>query len=213
MGRARQKNIPQQAVRRYPLYLREVRHAIAHGKTHVSVAAIAKKLNINPILARKDLAEAGIAGHPRRGFPALELRNVILKSIGWESLNEAVLCGAGSLGKALLGYSGFSEHNLSIVLAFDNSPSLVGRRSHGVPIHDVSEMEAMVAKLNVPIGILTTPASAAQECAEALVRAGVKGIWNFTPVKLHLPDGIVIQQVDLATSLALLSHEIIRRYG
>ncbi|MBR1871421.1 MAG: redox-sensing transcriptional repressor Rex [Kiritimatiellae bacterium] len=203
--------ISPQSVKRYPLYLREVRECLARGDRYVSAAVLAKTLGMDPILARKDLAAVGVTGRPHFGFPAVELRNAIMSTLGWANETEAVLCGAGSLGKALLGYAGFRDHNLSIVLAFDTSPKLVGKRIHGVPVHDFAEMGAMVRKLNVKIGILAVPSAAAQVCAEVLVASGIKGIWNFTTVPLALPKTLAVRNVDLAESLALLSHEISRR--
>lgn len=200
--------ISPQTIKRLPLYLREIRSRLVMGAEYVSSAELARVLGIDPILARKDLAVTGIAGRARYGFPAVALRNAILKCLGWENPAEAVLCGVGALGKALLGYSGFGEHNLSIVMAFDVLPELTGGVIRGVPVRHISEMAAMVRKLNAKIGILTVPDSAARECADMLAGAGVRGIWNFTHAMLRLPDTVAVRSVDLASSLALLSREI-----
>ena len=187
--------------------------AIAAGEEYISSAQIAKDLNIDPVLTRKDLSITGVNGVPRKGFVAVDLRDAIESCLGWQTANEAVLCGVGSLGQALLGYSGFSEHNLSIVLAFDTNPALVGKKKHGVFVHNIAFLAKHVQRLKVKIGILTVPAEVAQQCADELIAAGVIGIWNFTPTKLIVPDNVTVQRVDLAASLALLSHEIARREG
>ncbi len=205
------KLIALQTIQRLPLYLRMVREAIAAGNEFVSSAVIAKSLNLDPILTRKDLAVTGVTGTPRLGFPAVELRDAILACLGWDNNNEAVLCGVGHLGQALLGYGGFRDHSLSIVLACDTNPGLIGKKIHGVPVHDLAEMKKLVSRLKIKIGILTVPASAAQAAAEVLVEAGIKGIWNFTSVELHLNKDVIVQNEDLASSLALLSHAISRK--
>lgn len=207
----KRKMISVQTVQRLPLYLEKVREAIAAGEEYISSAMLAKELNLDPVLMRKDLAMTGAIGVPRLGFQSIALRDAITSCLGWENANEAIICGVGSLGQALLGYGGFRNHNLSIVLAFDTNPSLIGKKKHGVPVHSLDQMDALVRRLRVKIGILCVPAFAAQECADRMIASGIIGIWNFTPHKLTVPENVTVQRVDLAASLALLSHEIAHR--
>lgn len=200
--------IPLPTIRRYPIYLRCIQEMIAQGDLHVSSAVIADKLGLDPVLTRKDLAMAGVPGKPRRGYPAKELQHAINRALGWDNTTDAVLVGVGSLGSALLGYTGFEEQNLSIVAAFDGNPRMIGLTHHGVKVRPMEDLPRIVQRLKIKIGILTVPTSAAQTCANQLIAAGIRGIWNFSPVQLDIPDGIVIQNVDLAQSLAVLSHEI-----
>lgn len=190
------------------MYLREIRELIACGELNVSSAVIAERLGLDPVLTRKDLAMVGVPGKPRRGYPAKKLEEAIIHSLGWDNATDAVLVGAGSLGQALLGYSGFKDHNLSISLAFDSDPKKVGKAFHGTLVRPMSQLARLVRRLQVKLGILTVPHAAAQVCADALVSAGVVGIWNFTTVQLAVPEGVVVQNVDLAQSLAVLSHTI-----
>ena len=202
---------PLPTIRRYPIYLRCIREMIAAGELHVSSAVIAEKLGLDPVLARKDLAMAGVIGKPRRGYPAQALEEAINRALGWDSTTDAILVGVGSLGNALLGYRGFEEQNLSISVAFDSNPGLMGLTVHGVKVRPMEDLPRLVRRLRITLGILTVPSVAAQACADRLVAAGIRGIWNFTSVQLSVPDGVVVQNVDLAQSLAVLSHAIASR--
>ena len=200
--------LPLPTIRRYPIYLRAIKAKMAGGELHVSSAVLADELGLDPVLTRKDLAMAGVPGMPRRGYPAKELCEAINRALGWDNATDAALVGAGSLGRALLGYSGFEEQNLSLSVAFDANPALIGESFHGVKVRSMSELGHLVKHLKLKIAILTVPASAAQHCADALVAAGIKGIWNFSPIQLSVPKDVTVQNVDLAQSLAVLSHQI-----
>jgi len=163
---------------------------------------------LDPIVVRKDLAITGVVGTPRRGFPVDALISAIMEFLGWSNTTDAFLCGVGSLGRALLGYEGFQLYGLRIVAAFDTAPDKIGTRERGVKVFDVRKMPSMIARMHIHLGILTVPAEAAQSVANTMIAAGIRGIWNFTPVKLEVPDTVVIQRVDLASSLAVLSHRL-----
>ena len=199
---------PLPTIRRYPIYLRCIREMTAAGELHISSAVVAEKLGLDPVLTRKDLAMAGVPGKPRRGYPAKKLQDALSHALGWDNTTDAVLIGAGSLGNALLGYSGFEEQNLSIIVAFDSNPGLLGLALHGVKVRPMEDLPRFVKRMKIKLGILTVPNAAAQSCADQLVAAGIRGIWNFSSVQLEVPQGIVVQNVDLAQSLAILSHTI-----
>lgn len=199
---------PLPTIRRYPIYLRCIREMIAAGELHISSAVVAEKLGFDPVLTRKDLAMVGIPGKPRRGYPATELLNAISHALGWDNTTDAILVGAGSLGNALLGYSGFEEQNLSISVAFDADPAMCGLTLHGVKVRPMSDLPRLAKRLKIKIAILTVPNSAAQECADQLVDAGIRGILNFTSVRISVPSDVLVQNVDIAQSLAVLSHAI-----
>ena len=201
-------SIPLPTIRRYPIYLRAIHTMIAGGELHISSAVLADKLSLDPVLTRKDLAMAGVPGKPRRGYPAKELADAISRALGWDSATDAVLVGVGSLGKALLGYSGFEEQNLSIAVAFDSSPELIGQKFHGVKIRTLEDLPRLIGRLKIKLAILTVPNTAAQSCADALVAAGITGILNFTSIQLSVPRNVTVQNVDIAQSLAVLSHTI-----
>ena len=199
---------PLPTIRRYPIYLRCIREMTAAGELHISSAVVAEKLGLDPVLTRKDLAMAGVPGKPRRGYPAKKLQDALNHALGWDNTTDAVLIGAGSLGNALLGYSGFEEQNLSIAVAFDSNPGMFGLSLHGVKVRPMEDLPRFVKRMKIKLGILTVPNAAAQSCADQLVAAGIRGIWNFSSVQLEVPQGIVVQNVDLAQSLAILSHTI-----
>lgn len=203
-------SLPLPTVRRFPIYLRAINEMIAAGEQYISSYVLAERLGLDTVLARKDLAMTGIAGKPRRGYPAKELREAINRALGWDNATCAVLVGAGSLGSALLGYSGFEEQNLSIAAAFDSNPRRLGVTVHGVKIRPMKELPCLVRRLKMKLAILAVPGAAAQECCTALVAAGIKGILNFTPVQLAVPADVIVQNVDLAQPLAVLSHAIAR---
>jgi redox-sensing transcriptional repressor len=202
--------MPLPTIRRYPIYLRAIKSMMAAGELHISSAVLADRLGLDPVLTRKDLAMAGVPGKPRRGYPSKELCEAINRSLGWDSVTDAALVGAGSLGMALLGYSGFEEHNLSIAVAFDSDPAKINMKIHGVKVRPMEDLPRLVRRLQLKIGILTVPNSVAQDCADKLISAGVKGIWNFSSIQLEVPDDVTVQNVDLAQSLAVLSHAIVR---
>lgn len=181
---------------------------MAEGMEYVSAAELAAACGFDPVVTRKELAITGVIGTPRKGFPAAALSEAITVCLGWDNSTDAVLVGAGSLGTALLGYDGFREHNFDFVVAFDTDPAKIGLKLHGVPVRDVSEMQKLVRRMNLRLGVLTVPKSCAQACADMLVAAGIRGIWNFSPVKLNVPKNIHVENADLAAGLAALSHAI-----
>ena len=203
-------SLPLPTIRRYPVYLRAINAKIAGGDLYVSSAQLAEELNLDPVLTRKDLAMSGITGRPRLGYPAKELCNAINRALGWDSTTDAALVGVGMLGRALLGYSGFEEQNLNIAVAFDADTSIVGKRFHGVKVRSMNDLQTLAKELKISLAILTVPADSAQACADQLVASGVKGILNFSPILLSVPNDVVVQNVDIAQSLAVLSHTISR---
>jgi len=118
------------------------------------------------------------------------------------------LAGVGALGSALLGYEGFRQHGLQIVAAFDVDPDIVGTNVRNREILHVSQLTEIAERMKIQLGILTVPIDVAQEVADEMIAGGIRGIWNFTPVKLNVPDYVILQRQDLASSLAVLSHKL-----
>ena len=119
-----------------------------------------------------------------------------------------VLVGAGRLGRTLLSYQGFADYKLNIVAGFDNSLEFIGAKVNDKPILHIDKLTPIVERLNIKIGIITVPKEAAQEVCDIMVAAGIKVIWNFAPVHLEVPDGIIIKHENLAVSLALLTQKL-----
>jgi redox-sensing transcriptional repressor len=192
------------SVRRLPSYLHLIRQLEQEEGGYISGTLIAQELNLEPIQVRKDLAITGITGKPKKGYPVKALINAIERFLGWNSPRDAVLVGAGNLGSALLGYPEFKRHGLNIVAAFDKDPGKVNIHIYGVPVLPAEVMEAQIPDFGVTTAILTVPSSAAQETADILIKAGIRGIWNFTNVKLKVPDDVAVQKEDLSSGYAML---------
>lgn len=196
---------PLPSVRRLPLYLTVLEDFEREGKEWISTTDFSEVLFLKPIQVRKDLAHTGIIGKPKKGFKVDELISTIYNFLGWNNLTEAFLVGAGALGSALLGYDGFQRHGLNIVAAFDVSDKVIGKTIHGKEVLSMEKLPDLARRMQVKLGIITVPSIGAQDAANKLVEAGISGIWNFSPIKLHVPDTVVVQREDLSSGLAVLS--------
>jgi redox-sensing transcriptional repressor len=201
---AKQKIAAAPSIRRLPSYLHIIRQAERDGNEYISGTVIAQELNLEPIQVRKDLSITGIIGKPKKGYPIHALVAAIEHFLGWDSIRDAVLVGVGNLGSALIGYQEFHFHGLNVVAAFDLDPKKIGSSVHGVPVLPIDTVELQIKNLGVKMAILTVPSSSAQETTDALVRGGVTAIWNFTNVKLKVPDSVVVQKEDLSSGYAML---------
>ncbi len=200
-----EKVIKLPSIRRLPLYLEILYGLRRQGRDVVSSSLLARELEVEQIQVKKDLEITGITGTPGVGYNLPALVEAIETFLNWNNTTDAVLVGAGRLGGALLDYPGFLERGLRVIAAFDADPARQGPRVGGVEVYPLEKLEKLVRRLHVHLAILTVPAEAAQETAERLVAAGVLAIWNFTPTKLRLPEGIIVQREDLAAGLAELS--------
>ena len=202
-------NISKATIGRMPSYLRFLKEKELAGERTISSTAIAEELSLNAVQVRKDLAViSSVAGKPKLGFEIADLIADINRFLGYDNVTDAVLVGAGGLGRALVGYGGFKNYGLNIVAAFDSSPELIGKSFGGVQVFDAAETSRLVRRLNVLIGIIAVPKEAAQQVADELVEGGVRAIWNFAPANLVLPQGIAVKNEDMAASLAILSKRL-----
>ena len=200
----KQTTITRAALGRLPLYLRYLKSPDAVGET-VSATSIARSLGLGEVQVRKDLAAVSGTGKPKIGYRTDELIAGIEAYLGCGDVNAAVIVGAGRLGRALLEYDGFSSYGLDIPAAFDIDPSLAGELPSGKLILPMSELREWCGAHRVRIGIITVPDHAAQGVCDELISCGIGAIWNFAPVALAVPDGTVLQQENLALSLAHLN--------
>ncbi len=196
-------------LKRLPLYLRLLRKMKENGEEYASGTVVAREFGLDPIVVRKDLAITGAVGRPRLGFPMDEIITAIEEFLGWSNSTDAFLVGAGNLGTALLGYQGFEQHGLRIVAAFDANPTIIGKKVNGKTILDIKKLPALAKRMHVQIGILTVTASVAQNVADMMIEGGIRGIWNFTPTTLDVPEHVILQREELASSLAVLSHRLL----
>lgn len=209
MSQIERKTAGVPTLKRLPLYLRLLRQMQAAGDEYASGAVVAKELGLDPIVVRKDLAITGAVGRPRLGFQMDEIITAIEDFLGWSNTTDAFLAGVGNLGTALLGYQGFEQHGMRIVAVFDANPDLIGQTIHGKTILDIKKLPTLAKRMHVQIGIITATASVAQGIADSMIEGGIRGIWNFTPTKLSVPDHVTLQREDLASSLAVLSHRLL----
>ncbi len=201
------KPIPKPVLERMPQYLSYLKNRYAEPGARISAAAIARDLGLHPVQVRKDLAYIS-GGKPRTGFGVSDLIEGIERFFGYGNVKGAVLVGAGHLGQALLTYRGFSDYGLDIKAAFDNDPALIGTQIHGKPIYAMDCFAEMAARLEARIGIVTVPAHAAQKVCDVMAEAGISAIWNFAPAYVEVPKSIILQNENIATSLALLSSKL-----
>ena len=209
MKEQQRSGIPLPTIKRIPVYVSVLEKRLKEGKETVSTTDFAAALALNQV--RKDLAFAGAEGKPRIGYRTEELLETLHRFVGWNNLSEAVLVGAGALGTAILGYKGFDRFGLKIKAAFDIDESKCGATVHDKPVYPIRDLKQYVKKNGIIMGILTVSENGAQPAADALVEAGIQGIWNFSPAQIDVPDSIFVQQEDLAAGLAVLAVRIKER--
>ena len=196
-------------LQRYPIYLKLFRGLLEQGETTVSSPQIAKELGYSEEQIRKDLQAVSVEpGRPKKGRDLLQLVDTLESFLGYREDTKAVLIGVGHLGEALMNYPNFKGMGLSIVAAFDNDKEKIGSRVGDITILDSRNVKEEFPKLNAQIAIVCVPASFAQEVTDVVLDAGAKGIWNFAPTHLNTPRGVVVENVNLASSLAVLMHRL-----
>ncbi len=209
IGEKETQKISKATLARMPLYLHFLQEESSKGAQYISSTVIAQNISVSSVLVRKDLAfVSSEAGRPRLGFAISRLIVDIEKFLGYDNLSDAIIVGAGGLGRAFLGYEGFKSNGLNIVAAFDVSPKLIGTTVAGKEILPLSELEKFAQEHKIRIGIITVPKAAAQEVLNKMVGAGIKAIWNFAPAPLRVPKDIVLKTEDLAASLAMLAGKL-----
>jgi redox-sensing transcriptional repressor len=205
------RKISDSTVRRLALYLRFLEQSAAQGLATISSTDLAQRGGTTSAQVRKDLSFFGSFGKRGLGYSVPELAARIREILGLKRTHRVVLVGAGKMGGALLHYRGFRQHGFDVVAIYDKDPKKIGTRSDGLMVRDVRQLEADLKKEPTDIVILVTPAEAAQEVADRLVRAGVKAILNFAPVSLAVPEDVAVQSVNMALELETLSYALANR--
>ena len=202
------KSLSRQALKRLPVYMSYLKSINNGENEYISSAAVAKALGLNEVQVRKDLgAVCKSTGIPKRGFLICDLIGGISDYLGYESSKVAVLIGAGNLGMALMSYRGFENYGIKIVAAFDTNSAIADNKR----VFEISKLGEICREYNVRIGIITVPEKAAQQACDMLVENGIKAIWNFAPTYLKAPGDILVQNENMASSLALLSNHLKER--
>jgi redox-sensing transcriptional repressor len=201
---------PGPTLRRLALYHSVLARLEQNGREVVSCTRIGEELHFDPTQVRKDIEVTGIVGKARIGYEVKPLIDAIESFLGWNNTREAFLVGAGSLGTALMGYGRLKRFGLSIVAAFDTDPAKAGASVHGIEVLPLEKLVDLSKRMLVLMGIITVPAESAQRIADLMVEGGIRAIWNFAPVSLIVPEGIIVEEVQLASSLAVLSNRLAR---
>lgn len=198
------KDVSKSVLKRLPVYLSYLRSLPENGTPYISATALANALGMGEVQVRKDLALVSDGGRPKIGYFRESLIEDISQFLGYDNTTDAILVGAGKLGQALLGYSGFEAYGLNILAAFDVEPAPVEAHD-GKPILPMEELESFCRANQILMGIITVPAQYAQQVCDRMIACGIKAIWNFAPIHLDVPDNILVQHENMATSLAVLS--------
>ena len=203
--------IPEQTLRRIPLYHQILAEMEARGEAYVSSRHLAQFFRIDDTQVRKDVSLIGYKGKPKAGYSVLGLKNAIEEFLGINYENTAILIGAGRLGSALSQYPGLAQYGLRLVAIFDSDPTRTGSVLGAFTILPMESLQRVVRSFDVGIAIICVPKEAAQAVAGRIVSLGIKAIWNFSPTQLTVPSDVIIRNENIALGLAILSHYLKRR--
>lgn len=203
--------IPEATVSRLSVYSRYLTEVEKQEIASISSGEIAEGVGGTPAQVRKDLAYFGEFGTRGVGYNVKQLNQEIMNILGLTKRWNMILIGAGNLGSALSQYRGFRERGFQIMGVFDNDLNKVGLKLNGLPIYAVSQMAEFIEKNDVAIGIIAVPAEYAQDIADILVETDIRGILNFAPVVLTIPEEVEIRNVDLTVNLEVLTYNIEKR--
>ena len=192
---------------RLPEYLRMLKNISPETVPYISATTIAKKLNLGEVQVRKDFASVSGAGKPKLGYSTFELTERIEECLGCNKPTPAVLVGAGKLGRALLHFNEFEKYGVKIVAAFDLNEETInfGEKTEILPM---ARFEQFCKEGQIRLGIITVGEGSAQEVCDQMVKGGINAIWNFAPCKLNVPSGVLLQNENLALSLAHLNNQL-----
>lgn len=201
----RERSIPEATVGRLPVYLRALVDLAEAGSGTVSSDELAEAAGVNSAKVRKDLSHLGSYGTRGVGYDVAYLIHQIRRELGLTQDWAIVIVGIGNLGQALANYGGFAERGFRVAALVDADPARVGERIGDLRVRHVDELSRIVEDLDVAIGVIATPAAAAQEVADRLVDAGVRSVLNFAPAMIAVPPGVSVRKVDLAVELQILA--------
>lgn len=202
------KPLNRQTIERLIQYCRLLRSLPKDGPANISATIISQHLGLNQVLVRKDLAEISGKGKPKIGYITQDLIAEIENSLGYNNTNSALLVGVGNLGRALLSYRGFEECGVNIEYAFDSDTELVGKVFGDARVLPSEKLSNMLERTKLHIGIITVQAENAQDVCDILTAGGIKAIWNFAPVRLNVPQDVMVRNENMAFSLSLLSQHL-----
>ncbi len=196
------KKLSARTLSRLPQYLRYLETLHLEQLSHVTSAQLAAALGVSDALTRKDVSALGHSGRAGQGYKVEALRYTIARILGVASGRRVLLVGAGNLGTALMSYQGFGQRGMNITAVADNDPAKIGRSYNGYAVLDINDIGT---DHDMELAIVTVPGPQAQEVADILVAAGITGILNFAPRRLHVPEHVVVRTVDLSAELQILA--------
>ncbi len=202
-------SIPKATLGRIPRYLNYLKELSLDKVPYISATAISKALKLGEVQVRKDLSMVSGVGRPRLGYETEVLISQLEDCLGYNQLTLAVLVGAGRLGRALLQYDEFKHFGVKITAAFDSNEQALGLDSK-TEILPMNQFSKFCKDHNVYLGIITVGEGSAQEVCDQMIKSGIRAIWNFAPCKLQVPNGILLQNENLALSLAHLKNRLSR---
>ena len=202
----RTRPIPEATVGRLPVYLRALVDMAQGGAVTVSSEGLAEAAGVNSAKVRKDLSYLGSYGTRGVGYDVAYLIHEVRRVLGLTQDWPVLIAGVGNLGHALARYKGFGERGFRIAALVDSDPGKVGERIGGVAVTHVDHMAAVVKRHGVAIGVICTPAAAAQEVADRMVTAGIRSILNFAPAVITVPPQVSLRKVDLSIELQILGY-------
>lgn len=200
--------LPEPTLRRLPWYLAYVEILRSRNVEYVSSTQISRALSVDASQIAKDLSFLNIKGKTRIGYEVKTLVEALSDFLGFTRSHKAYIIGAGSLGKALIRDLGLSNYGLEIVAGFDVNEKVIARKDLGVPIYHIDRIYEIMTKNPASIGILTVPAESAQESADIAIGAGIKAIWNFTPYRVKVAEGVVMANTSIYAHLALIFNRL-----
>ena len=200
------KKIPEGAISRLFIYLRELSQFAKVNIHTVSSAELGERANLSDAQVRKDLGYFGQFGTSGAGYNTAELRTALSRILGKDKIWNVAVVGAGHLGSALLAYPGFKERGLNIVAAFDNDARKIGRQMKDIGVQSTDQLAKTVKEKKISIAIVAVPAKVAQEVVDQLIASGVEYILNFAPTSIVVPERVKIKNVDLSRELETLSY-------
>ena len=205
-----EKQISRAVISRLPRYYRYLGELLEDGVERISSNELSQRMHVTASQIRQDLNNFGGFGQQGYGYNVKHLYTEIAKILGIDRQHNLVIIGAGNLGQAIANYANFEKRGFVIKGMFDINPRLIGLVVRGIEIRSIDELEQFIRDNDVQMAALTIPKTKAPEIADRVIRAGVKGIWNFAHVDLTVPDDVVVENVHLSESLMRLSYNVLR---
>lgn len=200
--------LPEPTLRRLPWYLALLTTLRGRQVEYVSTTRMAEELEVAPSQIAKDLSFLNIRGKTRIGYHVDTLETALREFLGFDRHHNAVMVGAGSLGAALMADTGLQRYGLNIVAGIDVNPAITGTSINGIEIFGPEALTSLATGLDISIGVVAVPVEAAQEAADSIVAAGIRAIWNFTPTRIRVPEGVVVTNTSIYSHLALIYNRL-----